>query len=140
MTPAIRSRAAWIHEATIQLGVSAYHFLTLRLAVKNGEARWARSWQPVVDEKLQHRILTLLSEPVALEFDPTAAIEFVVGEVEQRMAPLRAEVERNFGEVRRVRRGLTRNDEGALLVWVRDAVVDVLGEVHHEGLQLPRVN
>jgi len=133
MIPVIRTRVAWIHEATVQLGVSAYHFLTLALAVKNGKARWARSWRPIIDEKLQHRIASLLSEPVALEFDPTAAIEFVIGEVEQAMVPLRAEVERKFGEVRPVRRALTRRDEGAVLVWVRAAVVAVIGEVHHEG-------
>lgn len=133
MTPAIRTRAAWFHEATIQLGVSAYHFLTLRLALKNGEARWARSWRPALDEKLCHRIASLLSEPVALEFDPTTAIEFVIGEVAQKMEPIGAEVERNFGEVRRVRRGLTRRDSGLCLAWVREAVLVVVGVVHHEA-------
>ncbi len=69
MSPAIRTRAAWIEEATIQLGVAAFHFLTLRLATKNGKAGWARRWRPIIDKKLQHRILTLLAEPVALEFE-----------------------------------------------------------------------
>lgn len=134
MTPALRTRAAWIHEATIQLGVAALQFLTVRLAIKNGEVRWARRWRNVIDEKLQHRIVSLLAEPVALEFDPTAAIEFVIDEVAQKLGPIGAEVERKFGEVRRVRRGLTRRDEGAFLTWVREAVVAVLGEVDHEAL------
>ena len=109
MAPAICIRAAWIHEATIQLGVCAYHFLTLRLAIKNGKARWARSWRPVLDERLRHRIASLLAEPVVQEFDTTAAIEFVIGEVEQKMAPLRAEVVTTPGSRRRIAVGRSRS-------------------------------
>src|SRR5262249_39108883 len=111
-----------------QLGVAALHFLTLALARKNGEARWARRWRPIIDKKLQRRIVSLLSEPVALEFDPAAGIEFALEEVEQKMGPIRVEVELRFGEVRRIRNALTRRDSGLCLAWVREAVVAVLGE------------
>jgi hypothetical protein len=162
MTPAIRTRAAWIYEATIQLGVAALHFLIVRLALKNGKMRWARSWQPIIDKKLRRRVVTLLSEPVTGDFDPATALEDALIEVWEKMEPIRAEVEVRFAEVCPIKRGLTVRDSGLFLEWVREAVgavledprggledpregLEVAGvragleEVHHEGTQLPRV-
>jgi hypothetical protein len=121
------TRSTWINEVETALGETFMIFCEARLAEKNGRKRWARGWWSEFERKLFCRLIDVSVHPIRRNFDRQVAFEQAVAEMDDTIEALRLHVEREFGKVCKVRRGIVDADVEMFWKKAREAAEVIVG-------------